>query len=133
MGSNIVSVGNRAGKPIATFTATGQDTGPLLFNECSRWSKWLFQLVGTGNGYQVTLYGTIDLATAQNISTNPEWFELPSPSVENGFGWANPLQIGVGQRACYVSAPFVAVRAVSSAIPGSNVSGTVALQALVVP
>ena len=143
MGSNIVSVGSRAGKPIFTFTAGGEDTGSLMavppgtpgLWECSRWTKWMFQLVGTGTGYSVTMYGTIDTATAYNEPGNGHfWFELPAPSTESGGGdafvWSNPLTLGVGTSALYVQAPLVAVRAVSAA---GAVTGTVELLAFVQP
>lgn len=127
-----VSVGNRAGKPVYSFTAAGQDSGVLSLKEAARSQKWMFQLTGTGTGYQVTLYGTIDQATGYNEpGNNAEWFELPSPSVESGFAWANPLMIAPGRRACYVNAPLVAVRAVSDNAPGATASGTVELQAFV--
>jgi hypothetical protein len=146
MSSNIVSVGNKAGKSVFTFTASGQDTGSLMapvenggdllrgLRECTRWNKWLLQLTGTGIGYAVTLFGTIDVATAFNEpGNNAEWFELPSPSVESGFSWSNPLMLSPGGRACYVNTPLVAIRAVSSTIIGFTISGTVSLLAFVEP
>jgi hypothetical protein len=140
MGSNIVSVGNRAGKSVFTFAAAGVDTGSLMapvanggdllagLRECARWTKWMFQLIGTGTGYAVTIYGTLDPATAYNEPGNGGyWFELPAPSTESGVGdafvWTNPLTLGVGTSALYVNAPIVAVRAVSA----GTVTGTVEL------
>jgi hypothetical protein len=143
MGSNIVSVGNRAGKPIYTFTAAAEDTGSLMavppgtpgLWEAARWGKWLFQLTGTGTGYSVTMYGTIDVATAYDEPGNGHfWFELPAPSTESGVGdafvWSNPMTLGVGTSALYVNVPLVAVRALSGAGP---VTGTVNLLAFVQP
>jgi hypothetical protein len=140
MGSNLVSVGNRAGKSVFTFAAAGVDTGSLMapvanggillagLRECARWTKWMFQLTGTGTGYAVTVYGTIDVDTAYNEPGNGGfWFELPAPSVEAGggdaFTWSNPLTLGVGTSALYVNAPIVAIRAVSA----GTVTGTVNL------
>jgi hypothetical protein len=144
MGSSITSVGSAGGKPVFTFTASGQDTGVLpLMNECSRWPKWMFQVVGAGTGYTVTLYGTIDTVTAYQDfpldqqpvnnygSTGNEWFPLPAPSVEAGFQWTNPLTTG---NALYTTAPLVAVRAVSSTTIGfPGVTGEVTLLAFVLP
>jgi hypothetical protein len=135
MGSSITSVGGAGGKPVFTFTASGQDSGVLpIVSECSRWPKWMFQLVGAGTGYSVTLYGTIDTVTAYQDfpaaqqpvnnygSTGNEWFPLPAPSVEVGgdaFTWTNPLTLG---NALYVTAPLVAVRAVSAGVVVGEVS-----------
>lgn len=140
MSSNIVSVGNRAGKSVFTFAAAGEDTGSLMapvinggdllggLRECARWTKWVFQLTGVGTGYAITVFGTIDVATAYNEPGNGGfWFELPAPSTESGVGdafvWSNPLTLGVGTSALYVNAPLVAVRALSA----GTVTGTVNL------
>ena len=94
----------------------------------------MFQLTGTGTGYSVTMYGTIDADTAYNVPGNGAyWFELPAPSTESGGGdafvWSNPMTLGVGTSALYVQAPLVAVRAVSAGV----VAGTVELLAFVQP
>jgi len=145
MGSSITSVGSAGGKPVFTFTASGQDSGVLpLVTECSRWPKWMFQVVGAGLGYNITLYGTIDTVTAyQNFppeqrpvndygSTGNEWFPLPAPSVEAGFQWSNPIY-KPDNSALYVTAPLVAVRAVSGTVIGGTISGTVTLLAFALP
>lgn len=132
MGSSNTTVGNQAGKPLMTFTAAGQDTGSLLYNEATSYSKWGFQLTGTGTGYLITLYGTFDRDTAAGTAASPQWFELPAPSTEAAFQYANPLANAVGQRVMFCNMPMVAVRAVSSAQPG-GASGSVTLLAYVSP
>jgi hypothetical protein len=149
MGSSITSVGSKGGKPLFTFTAAGQDTGSFMahipravpgqpipiiqpgLRECPRWSKWMFQLTGTGTGYAVTMYGTIDEPTARNEAGNGGyWFPLPAPSSEtvgDAFAWTNPLTVGT---ALYVHAILVGVRAVSGVGP---ITGTVELLAFVEP
>lgn len=147
MSSNIVSVGNRAGKSVFTFAAAGVDTGSLMapvanggnplggLRECSRWCKWMFQLTGTGTGYSVTMFGTLDVGTAYNEPGNGGfWFELPAHSVQEAGGdvffWSNPLTLGIGTSALYLNCPLVAVRALSGA---GAVTGTVNLLAFVEP
>lgn len=136
MGSSVTSVGSKGGKVLVAFTASGQDTGSLFphMSEATRWGKWLFQLTGTGTGYSVTVYGTIDIPTAYNLpGNNAEWFELPAPSTESGSAWSNPLTIP-DNRALYVTAPLVAIRAVSDTQIGfPGVTGTVSLQVLTTP
>ena len=139
MGSNVVTVGNNGGKNVFTFTSAGQDTGPLMFTECSRWSKWLFQLIGSGQNYAITVFGTIDQNTASG-AINPatglpyaEWFELPSPSTEATSSWNNPLLTGAQTCALYCNVPLVAIRATSASNINGAAAGSVALLALVSP
>jgi hypothetical protein len=136
MGSAVTSVGSTGGKNLFTFSDSGQDTGSLHPEmwEASRWGKWLFQLTGTGTGYAVTLYGTIDIPTAYDEpGNNAEWFEIPSPSTEAQFQWANPMSLEVGQRALQANAHILAFRAVSSTVIGGTITGTVSLQVLAAP
>lgn len=136
MGSAVTSVGSKGGKPLFTFTASGLDTGSLLPQmwECSRWGKWMFQLTGTGTGYAVTLYGTLDVDTAYNNPGNSgAWFELPSPNTESNFSWANPLQIAPGKSTCQVNAHIIAFRAVSSTVIGGTITGSVNLLMFATP
>jgi len=130
MGSNKTTVGNAAGVSAATFTAAGQDSGPLLFNVCTGYEKWVFQLTGSGTGYAVTIYGTLDRDTAAGTAVTPQWFALPGQSSEASPAWTNPLTMD--SPALAVNAPLVAVRAVSSALPGGE-SGSVTLQIFVAP
>lgn len=145
MGSSITSVGSAGGKPVFTFTAAGQDTGVLpLMTECSRWPKWMFQVVGSGTDFSITIYGTIDPVTAYQDfpldqqppnnygSTGSEWFPLPAPAVESGFAWSNPV-FKPNNSALYVTAPLVAVRAVSDVTIGGTITGSVTLLAFVLP
>lgn len=130
MGSNKTTVGNVAGVPAVTFTAAGQDSGPLLFNVCSGWEKWVFQLTGSGTGYSVTIYGTLDRDTATGASASPQWFALPGNVSEANPVWSNPLT--AVNPALFSNAPLVAVKAVSAALPG-GVTGSVTLQIYVAP
>jgi hypothetical protein len=103
-GSNVTN-GNYAGQGITgTF-----DSGPILFQQCTGWTKWGVMVRpdipgGTVNGLSATIYGTWDVDTANGSlttyntngivtsSANSNWFQLPSPSQQSGeTTTANPL------------------------------------------
>lgn len=145
MGSNNTTIGNHAGEDLFTFTAAGQDSGPLLYYVSPAGNKphnyslvracrdFTFGLTGTGTGLQVTLYFTTDVNTAAGISigANAVWFLAPAPSTEASAQWSNPMVNVVGQNACNFKANAIAFRAVSAADPsGAPLSGSVGLQML---
>lgn len=133
MGSNAATVGNRAGKPCFAFTDVGQDSGPIGFGEApGHYKARTFHLVGDGVGMAVKLYGTLDVNTAQGLADN--WGVLPAESTQANAAWANPLTTDETSCLYYVSAPFVAVRAVSEADGSGNpVSGSVQLLMFAAP
>lgn len=126
MGSNKTTLGNAAGIPLHTFTAAGQDTGPMLYyvspagvrpdnySLIRACNEFTVVLGGSGTGLQVTMYFTTDLATANGTSSNPVWFLCPSPSTEAGASWSNPMQNVVGLNVLNFKAHAIALRAVSA-------------------
>jgi hypothetical protein len=142
MGSNRTTLGNNGGEGLFTFTAAGQDSGPLLYSVSPigtpqhnyslirACSEFTLGLVGTGQGLQITLYFTTDTATASGQANN--WFLVAAPSTEASAMWSNPLINTVGQNVCHFKANALAFRAVSSVIDGMPVpvTGAVTLQML---
>lgn len=133
MGSNAATVGNKAGKPLFTFTDVGQDTGPLGFDEVpGGYKARVFQLIGAGTGMNVTVYGTLDKDTALGNANN--WGILPAPNTEASASWNNPLTTDPTSCLLYVNATFIAIRAVSVAPDGApDVTGSVQLLLLAAP
>lgn len=120
---NSASIGSFFGKKYATFTAAGQDTGALGFDEVPPFYKERnFQIVGTGAGFSVMLYGTFDQNTATGVAGANEWFPLPA-SIN---GTANPMTSAAARFYHYTGA-LAAFRAVSSADNPSTPSGTIQL------
>jgi hypothetical protein len=143
MGSNNTTIGNRGGTNLFSFTAPGQDSGPLLFyvsppNQKSHnyslvrgCKDFTFGLTGDGVGLAITLYFTTDMDTATGISANPAWFLCPAPATEAATQWSNPLTNVVGQNVTQFKANCIAFRGVSGLIDGGPpVTGTVNLQML---
>lgn len=145
MGSNRTSIGNAAGENLFTFTAAGQDSGPLMYyvspagNKPHNYSlvrgcsEFTFGLTGTGTGLQITVYFTTDLATANGTATgaNAVWFLAPAPSTEASAQWSNPMTNVVGQNVLHFKANAIAFRAVSAADPsGAPLVGSTGLQML---
>lgn len=124
MGSKITTVGNRAGKPLAVFTAAGQDTGvmlgvnivigkPGISDLPMGYRNVTFQLlVGDMTAGEITVYGTFDRDTSIDMAEN--WEPLVAPSTEAAFQWSNPLTAQVGQRTLKTDAAYIAYRAVAS-------------------
>ena len=120
---NSASVGAFFGKTCAIFTAAGQDTGAIGFNEVPPYYKDRnFQLVGSGTGYSVQLFGTFDQNTATGVPGASEWFPLPA-SLN---GTANPMT-SAASRFYHYTGSLAAVRAVASADNPSTPSGTILL------
>lgn len=92
MGSNVTTVGERAGMLFGsaqTFGQVGQtnapalvpiagayDTGSIGFQMVSGWTKVVFQIISATpgvafSGFTVTLYGSLDLATVAPTGWNP--------------------------------------------------------------
>lgn len=96
------------------------------------WEKFTFQLTGTGTGFSILVYGTIDQQTALGLAN--EWFVLPGNPIDNGQGqWANPMLSQVNTAsALSVKAPLLAVRAVASTAPGGAITGSIKFNVLVV-
>lgn len=128
---NSSTVGALYGKVLWTFNTSGddigEDTGPLSYLETPPWYKGrTFQLVGSGTGFTITIYGTLDGNTADDINGGAAWDPIPAPSTESTPAWSNPMTDVAGTRLFFCNAPFAAVRAVSTS-PGSNMTGTLAL------
>lgn len=136
MGSNRLTIGNRAAKSIASFTAAA-DSGPLLYHvhpagtqpydwsEIRGCNEFTVGLAGNGTGLKVTLYFTTDRDTAAGVATSPVWFVCPSPSTEAASQWSNPMYNIVGQNALHFKANAIALRAVAEADGSGNpITGT---------
>lgn len=107
-------------------------------------TKWIFQKIGAGTGYTVTLLGTINPAAYQAYTNGgagdpigtsaipaSDWFVLPGPSEQSGTGIiANPLTDTTP--ILTVSMPLVAVRAVLTAVSGTQ-SGVAQIVGFAVP
>jgi hypothetical protein len=98
------------------------------------WKDFQFQLIGTGTGYAVTVYGTFDQNTADGNATN--WFQLPgAPTDATSAQWSNPMysldQNNGNASMLVVKAPLLAVRAVSSAAFGNTPTGDISLYYMV--
>jgi hypothetical protein len=143
MGSNRTTIGNAGGINLFTFTAAGQDSGPLLYSVSAAGNKphnlslvrgcteFTFGLTGAGTGLLITLYFTTDLATAAGTSANPVWFLAPAPSTEASAQWSNPMTNVVGSNACHFKANAIAFRATSEVDPsGAPLAGSTGLQML---
>lgn len=146
MGSNVTTIGNNAGKPLATFTSVGQDTGPLfiiygavpygetqgpaLSSEILGVKNIIFQLLNPGTNWSIQLFATTDPATAYGTGNN--WEPVPSPSTEAQNQFNNPLTSAPGQRLCKVGDGYISFRAVASALPGQTPTGTPTLCAFAV-
>ena len=140
MGSIPGRVGVNGPEISFTFTAAGQDSGvlgvipavsakyPPLRLWPYGWEKFSFQLLGTGTGYAITVYGTFDQDTAAGNANN--WFTLPGNPVDTGIAsWSNPMIAGnVNASALEVRTKLLAVRATSDlALGSSSVTGTITL------
>ena len=140
MGSIPGRVGVNGPEITFTFTAAGQDSGvlgvipavsakyPPLRLWPYGWEKFSFQLIGSGTGYAVTVYGTFDQDTAAGNASN--WFTLPGNAVDSGIAaWANPLIAGnPNASALEVKSKLLAVRATSAlALGESAVTGSVTI------
>ena len=143
MSSNRNSIGNAGAILLATLTADGQDTGPLLYQVhpagtqpydyslIRACSQLMLGLGGTGTGLSVTVYFTTDVATANGTSAAPVWFRCPSPSTENANQWSNPMQNINGFNALEFKGRAIALRAVATTtVPGVAPVGAVSLYLL---
>jgi hypothetical protein len=152
VGSNVTSVGGKAGQNLFSFTAAGQDTAVLvgalgitassapsnLFNcgeasEVLGFKNFVFTVGGGGTGLDITMYFTTDRDTAYNKG-GTDWHLITAPSDQTGIAnWSNPLRTAPGQDTLKCDIPCLAFRAVSSATVGGTISGTVTLKMFAVP
>jgi hypothetical protein len=118
--AGLLRIGSSGPKVILTTSAASADSGPQC-QEGKFWKTWTFALAGVFTNYSVTLYGTLDAATAAGTAAN--WFQLPSPSTDADTGTVqNPLT-ATNQSMEYGSA-LLAVRAVAT---GIGQTGTVSV------
>lgn len=121
-----------------TFTAAGQTSpiigvtpggGRLPFVRMwpLGWEKFTFQLRGSGTGYAITAFGTIDMATAEGNGN--AWQTIPGAAIDAtqaGGVWANPM---LTDNPDYITlnnkAPWRAIKFVSDNDTGATAAGSI--------
>jgi hypothetical protein len=148
MGSNVTSVGGKAGQDLFSFTAAGQDSGPLgitsssdpsnLFNcgeasEILGFKNFVLTLGGGGTGLDILVYFTTDRDTAYKRG-GTDWHLVVAPANQADVAnWSNPMRNSPGNDALKCDVPVLAFRAVSSATIGGTITGTTTLKLFAVP
>lgn len=136
--------------PLTGYGTIGSNDSGQCLTEANGFTKWQFQMTGSGTGYSVSIYGTADrlayrawvnnfgntvFTAASQPAFNssalaPSWFLLGAQSDQGGTGQpANPMTST--NPWMQFSGMLVAVRAVLTATSGAT--GTVTITASAAP